>query len=130
VSTSVAKGLKVAREEKNHRNKNVSRHRIARMIERRESTIEDLKSIKAEKRLLRIVKKLEGRAELDQVDVARLRLEADICRAVLQKFVPDVKQVDINATIEQTVTHQTRHEIDGMLINAGVNPEVVWKTLQ
>lgn len=93
------------------------------------STVEFIKSMKLESRLDRILAKLDD-AKLEQVDVPRLRLEADICHRLLQKITPDVKQVDVNANVTQTINITQKHEVDGLLLEAGLDPEQIWQTLQ
>lgn len=91
--------------------------------------VESIRSMKLEKRLERILAKLDD-AKIEQVDVPRLRLEADICHRLLQKITPDVKQVDVNASVTQTVNITQKHEVDGLLLEAGLDPEQIWPTLQ
>ena len=93
------------------------------------STVEFIKAMKLEKRLERILAKLEDE-KIESVDVARLRLEADICHRLLQKITPDVKQVDVNANVTQNVNITQKHEVDGLLLEAGLDPEQIWPTIQ
>jgi hypothetical protein len=98
--------------------------------ENRQMVIEKLKAIKAEERLIRITNELSNRkTKLDALAIQRLRLEADICKTVMAKYAPDVRQVDVNAEITQNVTVTSKHEVDGMLLEAGLDPETVWPTL-
>ena len=60
--------------------------------------------------------------ELDSLAVQRLKASADIKKSLLAKYIPDLKQMDIDMVADITATEVTREEIESKLLSQGFDP--------
>ncbi len=104
------------------------------MAHRRDELLDDLRKINATEKLRDVSGRLEkaltakGKFKLSTNEISALRLQADIMFRLLAKVVPDVKQMDVNALV-QVQQLENKHEIDGALIEAGMDPDEVWRQI-
>lgn len=57
--------------------------------------------------------------ELDSLAVQRLKASADIKKSLLAKYIPDLKQMDIDMTADITAREVTRAELEAKLLAQG-----------
>ncbi len=62
--------------------------------------------------------------------IGALRLSADISLRLLNKRMPDLKAIEVKGKIEHTHAEMSRIEMDGVLIQAGIEPETTFKRLK
>jgi len=68
--------------------------------------------------------------EIHNGRVGALRLSADISLRLLNKRLPDLKAIEVKGKIQHTHAEMSRIEMDGVLIQAGIEPETTFKRLK
>lgn len=62
--------------------------------------------------------------------IAASKLQADINFRLLSKVMPDLKMVEIQGEMKHLHQHMSRGEIDGLLLQAGIEPDGAFAQLK
>jgi len=91
---------------------------------RQEALREQLSKGKHIEHVIEISNKLNDLdSELDALEITRLKAAADLKMKVVDKYLPALKQTDMDINADITATEKTRGELEARLLASGINPE-------
>ena len=67
---------------------------------------------------------------LDKEQVPAYRLQLDACMGMLKKCLPDLKQIEVAGHVHHSHEEATQDQLVGRLLEVGLDPDAVFRTLQ